>query len=549
MWDTVGTPDPAKAAAYREAGWWRDETFLADLDHAVASRPDHPAIIAYEHGRLARILSYAELATMVARFAGALTELGVGWGDIVVPYLPNRWMLAPLYLACSRIGAVSAPAQPELKGREMGHLLRESRAGVCITVDEFEGTAYGALVAQVAPPTLRHQVVVGDASRTGGIDFEQFFVRTPWEERGRLSATPLGADDPSLLVFTSGTTGQAKAVVHSQNTIYAAGRSMAVPFGLTAQDIVSIPQLLTHVAGLMHAVYAPITLGATCVMHDTNNDVDVLLDMVEAHRVTYVHAAPRNMTHMIAAQRARPRDASSLRLLSSSSAPIPPDMVTNAAEVFGLPLFSCWGMTETGGCTTTRPDDPPDWAAHSDGRAMPWMEIRVDAEPGSQIGRLLVRGASLCLGYLNQPEAFAACLDADGWFDTGDMARHDGRGGIRMTGRRVDLITRATGEKVPTSEIEAVLQRHPAVGEVVLIGYPDPHMPGSEDVCAVVVPDRSEPPPRLADLREHLEKEQVTDEAWPDRIEIVTALPKNGLGKVLRTVLRADIEGRPAQPA
>jgi cyclohexanecarboxylate-CoA ligase len=274
----------------------------------------------------------------------------------------------------------------------------------------------------------------------------------------------------------------------------------------------------------------------------------VLLDMVAAHRISYIHAAPAYLAGLLAEQRRCPRRVDSLRLLSSSSAPIPPQMVADAIEVFGLPLHAVWGMTETGGCTTTRPDDPPGWAAHSDGRPMPWMQVRIGAEPGAGFGRLLVRGASQCLGYLGQREAYEDCLEAGGWFDTGDMARDDGRGGIRITGRRADLITRATGAKVPTSEIEAIFLRHPAVREVVLIGYPDPWLPAGDNVCAVVVPDTGEPP-ALADLVRYLDGEQVTSENWPDRVEIVPALPKNSLGKVLRPVLRETIEGHAVRPA
>jgi cyclohexanecarboxylate-CoA ligase len=544
-WDTLAPAGPQQAAEYRAAGWWRDETFLDDLARWAQVRPDHSAIIGYEDGQLARTVTYAELATLVARFAGALAELGVGHGDVVVLYLPNRWIVAPLYLACARLGAVAAPTLPALAGRELAHILTVSRAKVCITIDSFDNIDYDMRLAQVAPPTLEHRVVVGDASRTGAIEFEEFFVRTHWEDHP-VTEVPAGADDPVLLVFTSGTTGQPKGVVHSQNTIFASSQSLSVPYGLTAADVVSIPQYLTHVAAAVHAVFAPIFLGATCVTHDTNDDMDLMLDMVAEHQVTHLHAAPWYMARLLAAQRARPRQVSSLRVLSSSSAPISAQMVAQAREVLELPLFAVWGMTETGGCTTTGPDDPPDWAAHSDGRPMPWMQVRIAAEDESGSGRLLVRGASLCQGYLGQAAAFAACVDADGWFDTGDMARDDGRGGIRITGRRADLITRATGAKVPASEIETILMRHPAVGEVVLIGYPDRAIPGSDQVCAVVVPAGL--PPTLADLTSYLEREQVTLENWPDRIEIVTALPKNSLGKILRTQLRQEIEGRPAQP-
>jgi cyclohexanecarboxylate-CoA ligase len=539
MWETLSPPGGARAAEYRAAGWWRDTTFLDDVARWAAQRPDHPAIIGYEGGKLARIVTYAELAALVARFAGALAELGVDQGDVVVAYLPNRWIIGPLYLACARIGAVAAPVLPALAGRELGHVLTTSGAKVCLTIDSFAGTDYDMLLAQVAPPELEHRVVVGDAARTGSIDFGEFFVTTPWEERRPDPGTPSGPDDPALLVFTSGTTGQPKGVVHSQNTLWAAGQSLSVPYQLTTRDVVSIPQYLTHVAAAVHAVYAPVFLGATCVTHDTNDDMDLMLDMVNAHHVTHLHAAPWYLARLLAAQRRRPRELSSLRVLSSSSAPISAQMVAEARDVLGLPLFAVWGMTETGGCTTTRPQDPPDWAAHSDGSPMPWMQVRADAEEPGSAGRLLVRGASLCLGYLDQAEAFATCLDADGWFDTGDLARDDGRNGIRITGRRSDLITRATGAKVPAAEIEAVLVRHPAVREVALIGYPDPLIPGSDEVCAVVAPAAA--PPGLADLTSYLEAEQVTAENWPDRIEIVSALPKNSLGKILRAQLRQEI--------
>ncbi len=542
MWETVDHPGPERTAEYHGEGWWRAETFLDDLARWARERPDHPAIISYEGGKLARAVSYADLALLVARFAGALAELGVSRGDVVVPYLPNGWALAPLYLACARLGAIAAPAQPALAGREIGHILTFTAAKACVTVDTFDGVDYDQILASVAPATLEHRIVMGNAARTGAIDFTEFFVETAWEQRRPEPGSPSGPDDPALLVFTSGTTGQPKGVVHSQNTLYASGQSLSVPYGLTAADVISIPQFLTHVAAGVHAVFAPIYLGATCVTHDTNDDMDLMLDLVSTHQVTHLHAAPWYLARLLAAQRKQPREVSSLRVLSSSSAPISPQMVAEAQQVLGLPLFAVWGMTETGGCTTTGPQDPPDWAAHSDGRTMPWMRARVDADAGQDIGRLLVRGASLCLGYLGQPEVFASCVDADGWFDTGDMARDDGRGGIRISGRRADLITRATGNKVPVSEIEAVLLRHPAVQEVVLIGYPDPSIPGSDNVCAVVVPAGE--PPALEDLRRHLEAEQVTFENWPDRIEVMAALPKNSLGKVLRSQLRRATAGK-----
>jgi cyclohexanecarboxylate-CoA ligase len=545
LWADLAVPGPDQAARYYAAGWWRGETFLDDLAAAARDRGGHPAIVAYEDGRLARSLTYAELATLVRRFAAALTELGVGRGDVVVLYLPNRWQLSALYLACNRIGAVASPVIPTLDARELGHVLARSQAPVCVTVASWNGADYAARLAEAAHGTLKHQVVIGAGDRPGVIDFDSFFTGTPWEDRhrGLMSAVPpIGPDEPSLLLYTSGTTGQMKGVVHSQNTLYAAARGESDPLGLGPGDVISIPHYLAHMAAGTYGCFMPLLFGATSVMADPNTDMDLLLDLVAAHQVSYLYAAPAYVVRLLDEQRQRPRDTASLRRFVSGSAPIRPELITAVAETFGMELQALWGMTENGCTTITRDDDPPCWAAHSDGRPVPWMDLRIEhgEETGEVGGRLLVRGASQCLGYLGQPELYAECLDADGWFNTGDLARDDGRGGIKIVGRRADLIGRANGQKVSTLEVEAVLLTHPAVTEVVLVGYPDPGVPGAELVVAVVVPEGQ--PPTLADVHAHLAKERMARVLWPDRLVYVRVLPKNSLGKVQRGLLRKRFE-------
>jgi cyclohexanecarboxylate-CoA ligase len=543
MWDNLVTPGPEQSATYHAAGWWRDQTFIDDLGAAARTRPAHPAIIAYEDGRLARSLTYADLAALVGRFAGALTELGVGRGDVVVLYLPNLWQLTALYLACNRIGAVASPVIPTLDARELGHVLASSQAVACVTVDAFAGLDYATRLAGAAPDSLKHQVIIGGPERPGTIDFGAFFLETAWEDRHPLSGlAALGPDDPALLLYTSGTTGQMKAVVHSQNTLYCSVRAMSEPFALSGDDVISIPHYAAHLAGVLCGAYMPLMLGATAVMQDTNTDMELLVDLIEAHQISYLYAAPGYVVRMLEAQRRQPRAISSLRYFVSGSAPIRPVLIEAVRETFGVSLQALWGMTENGCVTITRPDDPPGWTARSDGRPVPWMEVRL--APGEDTGdagsQLLVRGASQCLGYLGQPDVYAGSLTADGWFNTGDLARDDGRGGIKIVGRRADLINRASGQKVSTLEVESVLQSHPAVNEVVLIGYPDPDVPGAELVAAVVVADK--PLPTLADLRAHLAAERMATVLWPDRLLYLRQMPKNSLDKIQRGLLRKRLE-------
>ena len=541
MWDTLRPAPAEERAAYYAAGWWREETFLDDIARNARERPDRQAVVGYVGGTLERTLSWADYAASVQRCAAALTELGVGPGDVVAVYLPNRWLLGPLLFACARIGAISSPVIPVLAGRELAHVLDASRATVCVTVDSFGGVDYDRRLAEVAPATLKHRVVVGDAARTGAIDFDEFFVRTPWEQRHQLDAVaPSGPDDPVLLLYTSGTTGAMKAVVHSQNTLYAAARTVAESQHLGPDDVISVPNFLTHMAGSSFAVSMPVLLGATTVMQDNNTDMELFLDLVERHRISWAYLSPSYLVNLLRIQREKPRDTASLHRVVSGSAPVQPDIVADVRSVLDVPLHTLWGMTENGGVTLTRPDDPEGWGAQSDGRAMPWMQVRIATEPGEQLGRLLVRGASQTLGYLGQRDLYEKCLDAAGWFDTGDLARDDGRGGIRITGRRNDLITRASGQKVSTLEVETVLLRHPAVGDVVLVGYPDPAVPGADLVCAVLVPAGT--PPTVEELRSYLQDQGMAAVLWPDRAQFVWELPKNSLGKVLREPLRRRLE-------
>ena len=542
MWDTLVPVGPSLIAEYYRRGWWRKETFLDDLWRHARDRPDAAAVVAYENGVHATTLTYVQLAQTVERFAGALTELGVSRGDVVVVHLPNWWMLSPLYLACARVGAVAASVIPPFGGRELSHILRVTAARICVVPDAYSGADYADRLLKAAPDTLIHRVVVGDAAATGAIDFTGFFVDTAWEQRHHVAdVRPPGPDDVAQVVYTSGTTGQPKGVAHSFNTLHVAGRAFSDIYELGADDVVLIPHFLAHLAGSAYSIWMSVALGGTCVMQDSM-DMGLLLDLIAAQRVTLVFCAPLYVMGMIAAQRARPRDLGSLRFLNTGSAPVPPQLAAQVREVLGLRLDSNWGMSEVGAVTITRRSDPDDWAAHSDGTPVAWMQVRIQAEPGEQVGRLLVRGAALCLGYLRQRDAFVACLDADGWFDTGDTARPDGRGGIRITGRRADLIVRANNMMVPTLEIETLLAGHPAVADVLLIGYQDPQVPGADLVCAVVVPDG--PPPVLDDLRGFLDQLQVTRRDWPDRIEVVAGMPRNAQGKVLRSVLREQLERR-----
>ncbi|GAA5191210.1 cyclohexanecarboxylate-CoA ligase [Rugosimonospora acidiphila] len=538
-------------AQYRRNGWWRDRTFLDDLRDTVRSRPDRPAVIARDTSGgddVTRTLTYAELAAMTDRCAGALTELGVRPGDFVAVQLPNRWELVPLMLGCMRVGARLCPLVTDYRRRELEYMLRLTEARVFITMSDAKGTPLGEMALELAAdlPNLRHVLVTAGPDGKvphGALDFEETVFGTEWEH-GYQTEHELGPDDPCLILFTSGTTGEPKGVLHTMNTLHSAVRAEADVFELGGDSVISIASIYTGGSAIMQGMLIPLLRGGTAAFQDTWAGPQ-LLELIERHHVTFLFATPTYLLDLLDAQRARPRDTSSLRHIATGSAPIPPHLVDEVREVFGVRLSAIWAMTENLATTMTRLDDPDDWAKHSDGRPIDSMEVRIAPLPGAPEGdggRLLSRGASQCLGYYRRAELYATHLDADGWFMTGDLARPDGRGGIRITGREKDLVM-PRGFPVPVTEVEAVLGTHPNIREVAVIG-----IRGTDDevLCAVVTAVGE--PPSLRELRDYLDEAGMTKLFWPERLEVVDTLPKTITGKIRKTELQQWYQN-PAPPA
>ncbi|MGW3138595.1 AMP-binding protein [Streptomyces sp. NPDC001139] len=542
--DLAGLPGGERAAEYRRRGWWRDETFLDDLHRQERTRP-HKLAVAGRRIAESRTdtLDYAELARLTDRFALALLDLGVRRGDFVAVQLPNRWEMVALMFASLRVGAVICPISPVCPEDELRHRLDLTEARVCVTVPDWSGTPLAEIVTKLRDelPSLEHVVVVDGPAPEGAVSFHDHFVATAREEHraGELDGLALTADEPFVVLFTSGTTGESKGVLHSQNTVHSAVRGYADAFGLGDDWVAAVSTPLVHYSGFAQGVLAGVMLGGTVAFQDIRRN-EALLDLVERYGANLLYGPPATLADVAASQRAEKRDTASLRHVVIGSAPVLAELADEVHDALGARAHSLWGMSENGPVTMTRPADPADWAAHSNGRAIDAMEVRIfpsgiDGGSGS-VGRLKVRGASLALGYHRREEAFTAELDADGWFETGDLARDDGRGGIRIIGRARDAIVR-DGLVAPMTELEALTGSHPKAVEAAVVGLPSAAHPGGTAICAVVVPANGAEP-SLDDIRAHLRESGAEDRFLPDRLELLAALPKTLTGKVRKAELR-----------
>ena len=524
----------------RAGDYWRDELFIDLLDRCRTEVPDKIAIVDFNSMEdKGRRLSYREFSALVDRIAVGLVELGIQRSDIVSCQLPNWWQFAALAFACWRIGAVINPMMPIFREREVKFMLGFAESKMFVVPREFRGFDHPAMVRGIRSelPHLQRLLVVGGS---GEESFEQALLDPLWETRRdskRLFAERRpDPDDVFQLLYTSGTTGEAKGVMHTPNTLLSNIYPFCERLSLTKQDIVLMSSPLAHQSGFIYGVLMPIVLSTTVVLQDIWSGRRAA-ELIDEALATFTFASTPFLSDLTDAVEKDAGKVASLRFFVAAGAPIPRVLVERATKTLGATIISGWGMTENGAVTTTQPGDPDEKAFFTDGRPLPGMEVKVVAPDGKPLaageeGLLKVRGCSNFVGYLRRPQLYNH--DTEGWFDTGDLARADADGYIRITGRAKDIIIRG-GENIPVIEIEGLLFRHPAVQSVAIVGITDARL--GERACAFVAP---KPGQRLSfeDMIRFLTEQKIARQYMPERLEIVEALPLTPSGKVQKFKLR-----------
>jgi cyclohexanecarboxylate-CoA ligase len=537
MFDPV-LPASRRAAA-RAGGFWPDRTLIDDLARRVAETPEEEALVAYraETGQR-ESLTWRDLDRQARRLARNLARLGVGRGDVISCQLPNWPEFTLTYLAALHLGAAVNPLMPIFRARELRFMLAHAEAKGLVIPARFRGFDYREMIASLRPelPALAHVFAVGSGEEDDFAHLLAPLAADAAEEEAPPPFSPLTADEVTQLIYTSGTTGEPKGVMHTSNTLYANILPYAARLGLGRETRILMASPMAHQTGFMYGLMMPVILGARVILQDVW-DPRRALHIIAAEGVDFTMASTPFLADLTRAAAAAGTAPSSLRLFVCAGAPIPGPLVEAARTTLRVQVLSAWGMTENGAVTLTRPEDPPERAVNTDGCPLPGAEIKVvdpaglSLPPGRE-GRLLVRSVSNFVGYHKRPEWNAT--DAEGWFDTGDLARLDETGYVRITGRAKDIIIRG-GENIPVVEIEALLYAHPAIAQVALVAYPDPRL--GERACAVVVLKEGATLD-LAALTRHLEALGVARPYWPERLEIVTEMPMTASGKIQKFRLR-----------
>jgi cyclohexanecarboxylate-CoA ligase len=523
----------------RAAGYWRDERLETYLDRWAAARPDKAAFVDGQ-----RRVTYRQLAQEVERVAHGLRAHGVEAGSVISLQLPNWHEVALLFLAASRLGAVVNPIPPTYRASELRFMLRLLASRVMIVPATFRHFDYRDMMAALRPqlPELDHVFVVRGEPRPGMQPFSAL-TDTAWEAKA--GRRPLPGADPNAVhevVFTSGTTGEPKGVMHTPNTVLSTTYTMIDRLEFSERDVLLMASTLGHQTGYLYGYCLNMLLGSTAVWMDVWNAA-AAARLIEAERVTFTMGATpflRDLTYTEAQN-----DLGSLRIFISAGAPIPRPLVRDARARLACAISAGWGMSENGLVTCNGLRDPEDKVFDTDGVPWPGMELRVVGDDGRDLptgteGDLLVRGPAQFVGYFERPAVTAESHTADGWFKTGDRATLDAAGYVAITGRSKDLIIRG-GENIPVAEVENVLFTHPKIAGIAIVSMPDPRL--VERACAVVIP-REGQSITLAEISAFLDQQQLAKHKFPERLEIVGEFPMTPSGKIQKYRLRQLVAER-----
>ncbi len=349
----------------------------------------------------------------------------------------------------------------------------------------------------------------------------------------------------AVVLFTSGSTGEPKAVLHTHRGLAYKARTMVAAHGLGPADTVLMPAPLAHISGLLSGVLLPAAVGMRTVLME-RWDAELANRLVPEHRISFMIGPPVYFSGMAGASNFSTAAMSSLRIISCGSMTVAPEFVDANRDAFGATVKRTYGSTEAPTITTSAWDDPPDRARDTDGRSVSEAELRVVdpvtgriAAPGAP-GELELRGPELFAGYAEPAQTRAAMHGS--WFRTGDLATLDGDGWLTIVGRTRDIIIRG-GENVVPAEVERVLEAHPAVRQAVVVGYPDDRM--GEKVGACVVADS---PFGLEACRSWCAHQGIARFKAPERVRRYDRFPALSLGKPDRNALRDRFLDAPGEP-
>jgi fatty-acyl-CoA synthase len=505
----------------------RDIT-VGDLLREIAAENQHAVAMVdiADNGDCGQTWTYAELLAQAQHLAEALTSRFEA-GEKVVVWAPNipQWIF--MEYACGLAGLVLVTANPSFQVSELKYVLEQSGAVALFMVDEFRGNP----MAEIA-----HQAISGNTALREVVNLENEDALYATGERPAV-LPDVQPDDAAQIQYTSGTTGFPKGAVLSHKNLVNNARLFCMRKQVGPHSVWANFMPLFHTAGC--ATGALGCLQAACKMLLIKRfDADVFARLIEEQGVTTCFAVPTMLFNLLDSLEKIPRDMSSLEVITTGGAPVPPDLVRRVRDRLGCHLLSAFGQTEHSPMICLNPVEATlEQIVETAGQPLPWTEVSIrspednQALPLGDVGEICARSYAVMIGYNDNPEATAAAIDRDGWLHTGDLGTMDAQGFVRVTGRVKDMIIRG-GENHFPAEIEAVLVTHRQVAQVAVVGIPDKKW--GEVIAAFILSDQSLD---LVDLRTHC-RAHLSAQKTPSIWVHVQNFPLTGSGKVQKFAIR-----------
>ncbi len=527
--------DDAMVQRFNASGAWVGATLGEMASRLAQAAPDRTAVV---DGPMT--VSFGDLFQRAVRLVGALQKRGLQAGEVISFQLPNWHEAMVINLASALGGFVCNPIVPIYRDAEVGFILQHSRTRVLFIPASFRSMDYVEMVQRLKPnlPSLDHVVLVRSAVLP-----KDHAAYEAWLADGQEAQLPyVDANAVKLLLYTSGTTGEPKGVLHSHNTIRAEIDAVIRFWSIGAQDVVLMPSPVTHITGYLYALELAFVAGIKAVLMERWNAQEAV-DLIRAHGASFTIGATPFLVELTGELERRQLGVPSLRLFASGGAPVPHAVVQRARDAMpGCVVFRVYGSSEAPTVSLgVAPGDSVDLGATTDGCIVNHEVQIIDPVTGKRVpvgceGEIITRGPELMLGYTKAADTTEA-FDADGYFHTGDLGFVDERGYLTISGRKKDLIIRG-GENISPKEIEEVLHRHPAVLEAAVVAMPHERL--GESPCAFVVLR----PGGFLDqdaMRTFLEESRIARQKFPERLVVLTEMPRTASGKVLKHVLRQRI--------
>lgn len=480
--------------------------------------------------------TYASIITDAQALARTLIDMGTKPGDVISFQTPNWIEAAIINLAASLGGYVISPIVPIYRDKEVIQMLRDSRAKIFFIAENFRGYDFAEMADRIMPhlPDLEHIIYLRPQSRRP--DFKELL------SHGRNLTHNLPNVDPNsikLRLYTSGTTGLPKAVLHSHNTL---DRVAQIGFKHTgiAGDVSLMPSPVTHISGYSGGLEKPFAVGSQTVLMESW-DAHKAVELIDKYHITSTVAATPFLQELcnIAAQQGK--TLPSFKRFACGGAAVPAELVSDANGRLANPCaFRVYGSSEvplaTQGCL---PEHNAEGAAATDGIAIDY-DLRIVDEQEADVavgvdGEILARGPAMFMGYADAAQT-AESITSDGYFRTGDIGHLRPDGALVITGRKKDLIIRG-GENISAKEIEDVLHHHDNIQEAAVVAMPHERL--GEGICAYIIAQGH--PPSFDEVSIFVTQSGLAKQKCPERIEIIEALPRTASGKIRKDVLRAMI--------